>query len=121
MLPANKFCPHAKALPADDQRNRSKDVFHRYVCHAQFVRKILCAQQQLKLNVYDFIFDYYKWNTKLFSVQDDVIHARGMLRDFRKAEDKRQASVFLPLPERRAHPSCMDDAILHGKPFGIIK
>ena len=32
-------------------------------------------------------------------MQDSVIHARGMLRDFRKAES-------------------MDHAILHGNPFG---
>ena len=29
------------------------------------------------------------------------------------------ARVFLRLPKVSRHPSCMDHAILHGKPFGI--
>jgi hypothetical protein len=41
---------------------------------------------------------------KYVSVQDCVIHARGLMsRDFPKVE---------------RHPKCMDHAILRGKPFG---
>ena len=29
------------------------------------------------------------------------------------------ARVFLRFPKVSQHPACMDDAILHGKPFGI--
>ena len=53
-------------------------------------------------------------------VQDSIIHARGMLRDFRKAYKRHesQASVFLRLSEVQQHPKWMDHAILHGKPIG---
>jgi hypothetical protein len=62
-------------------------------------------------------------NTEWFSMQDCVIHARGisMSRDFQPESVKilePQASVFLRFPKVEQHPKCMDHAILLGKPFG---
>ena len=54
----------------------------------------------------------------MVSVQDSVIHARGILREFRKAKKHEpQVSVFLRFPKVEQHPKCMDHAILRGKPF----
>ena len=64
----------------------------------------------------------YKTIAKWFSKQDSVIHARiwdvARLSESVKIHSP-AARVFLRFPKVSRHPSCMDHAILHGKPFGI--
>ena len=57
----------------------------------------------------------------MVSVQDSVIHALGMLIDFLESVKKHSPAArdFLRFPKVSQHHQCMDDAILHGKPFGI--
>ncbi len=53
----------------------------------------------------------------LFSMQDSVIHARGMLRDVQKRDKNtsHRQLCFLRFPKVEQHAKCMDHAILHEK------
>ncbi len=54
----------------------------------------------------------------MVSVQDSVIHALGTLLESVKTHSPATRDL-LRFPKVSQHPACMDDAILHGKPFGI--
>ncbi len=49
-------------------------------------------------------------------MQDSVIHARRMLQKRKKSRAADESIEQHPKVEQ--HFKCMDDAILHGKPFG---
>ena len=85
----------------------------------------VCLRELILYN--NFSFSYFiKQLPNGFPVQDSIIHALGMWQprtqglEFRKAKSHSPAAHdFLRFPKLSLHPTCMDDAILHRKPFGI--
>ena len=56
----------------------------------------------------------------MFSVQDSVVHAHRVLRDFGENVErlKPKASVFVRFRKVHQHPKYMSDTILRRKVFG---